>query len=140
MMHLDTTDLADALRVLGEHGDRLALFATAPDQLDEILTDLDQARRLLLAARAALGPSGCRFHPAVPVDPAAGGACLICAQHQRAGQLAEQAGALEAASVADICAAVAAEGWPAAEARYGPQAVARAVLLCRKDTDLRDSK
>lgn len=132
MNRSEASDLGRALRNLGEHGDRLALMIATPEQLDEVLRDLDKARRLLLAARAAFGPTGCRLHPAGPVDPAAGDRCLLCAQHERAGRITAQASAIEEASLAVICAVIAEEGQEAAEARFGPRAVARAVLHCRK--------
>lgn len=125
-------DLLQALRAMCEHGDRLALLVATPEQLDEILTDLDRARRLLLTARASFGPTGCRLHPAGPVDPAAGGRCLLCAQHERAGRISEQASALEEATVSEICTAIAEQGQEAAENRFGPRAVARAIVHCRR--------
>lgn len=133
MNRSEATDLGRALHVLGEHGDRLALLVSTPEQLDEILQDLDRARRLLLTARASFGPTGCRLHPAGPVDPAAGGRCLLCAQNERAGRIAEQASALEEGTVPEICAAIAEHGQEAAENRFGPRAVARALLHCRRD-------
>lgn len=124
------TDLACALRALGEHGDRLTVFALAPEQLDEILRELDTARRLLLAVRAAQGPTGCARHPHAPADPTSGGACLLCTTNRRTGQAAQPT---EVAPVADICRAVRTEGRDAAIARFGGRAVARAVNACRND-------
>lgn len=133
MNRSETIKLAGALRGLSQHGDRLEAFAVAPEQLDEILGDLDRARRLLLAARATFAPTGCRQHPGGPVDPTSGGRCLLCTQYERAGRITEQAGALEEASLSEICAAIEEHGQEAAEVRFGPRAVARAVLHCRKD-------
>lgn len=132
MNRSEASDLGRALHVLGEHGDRLALLVSTPEQLDEILTDLDRARRLLLTARASFGPTGCRLHPTGPVDPAAGGRCLLCAQNERAGRIAEQASAIEEATVSEICTAIAEQGQEAAENRFGPRAVARAIVHCRR--------
>lgn len=130
------TALGAALHALSEHGDRLALLVATREQLDEILTDLDQTRRLLLTARASFGPTGCRQHPGGPVDPAAAGRCLLCAQNERAGRITAEASALEEASRSEICAVIAGQGQEAAEARFGPRAVARAVLHCRNTPEL----
>lgn len=135
----DAVQLGRALRLVGEHGDRVEAFDHGPEQLDEVLRDLDAARRLLVAARASHSRTGCRQHPTGPVDPTNGGRCLLCTQYERTGRITLQAGALEEASLAEICAVIAEQGQEAAEARFGPRAVARAVLHCRKDTDLRES-
>lgn len=138
MKRPDAVHLGRALRLVGEHGERLEAFDPGPEQLDEILRDLDAARRLLVAARASFSRTGCQRHPAGPVDPT-NGRCLLCTQYERAGRITLQAGALEEASVAEICAVISEHGQEAAENRFGPRAVARAVLHCRKDTDLRES-
>lgn len=132
----DTTpDLGRALRDLGEHGDRLTVFAAAPEQLDDIGRDLDRARRLLAAVRAEQGLTGCRQHPAGPVDTEAGGGCLLCATARRRGQLPQQEPATAAATVTEICEQVAAHGQEEAVRRYGPRAVTRALLHCQPDPD-----
>lgn len=139
MSRSDASPLCRALRLVGEHGERLDAFAAGPEDLDEILRDLDQARRLLIAARAAFSRTGCRQHPAGPVDPTADGRCLLCTQYERTGRITLQAGAREEASIGEICAFIGEHGQEAAETRFGPRAVARAVLHCRKDPDLRES-
>lgn len=127
------TDLAVALRGLGEHGDRLLLMHATCEQLDEVLAELDSARRALLGVRATLGPSGCRVHPNAPVDPAAGGECLLCSQNRRRG--VTTAAAVEEAPVPVICRAIVTDGHDAAVARFGARAVARAIVHCRNDPE-----
>ena len=129
-----TADLGRALRALGEHGDRLILFAAAPEQLDEISRDLDGARRLLAAVRAEQGLTGCRQHPSGPVDQAEGG-CLLCATARRRGQLPEQPAGPAVAPLTAICREVAEHGHDEAVQRHGARAVARALLHCRNTTD-----
>lgn len=131
MTHPDAADLGRALSALAEHGDQLILFAATREQLDEVLRDMDAARRLLLAVRAGLGPYGCPQHPQVPVDPAADGECLFCAQNRRRGQAADAV--VEEATTSVICAAIVADGHEAAVARFGARAVTRAIVHCRKD-------
>lgn len=133
----EVTDLGRALRALGEHGERLEAFAATREQLDEILVALDATRKRLQAVRATFGPSGCSLHPNVPVDPAAGGRCLLCAQHQRAGQNA--APEVVTGTVAEICQYIDEHGQPAAEERFGAPAVTRAVIHCRKYQPMRET-
>lgn len=130
-----TTDLAGALRTLGGHGDRLTIFAASPEQLEEIAQDLDRARRLLAAVRAEQGLTGCRQHPAGPVDHADGG-CLLCSTARRRGQLLPQPEAPAVTPLTDICREVAQHGHDEAVLRHGARAVARALLHCRNTTDL----
>ncbi|MFJ5038006.1 hypothetical protein [Streptomyces parvulus] len=127
-----TNELAGALRALAEHGEHLAAFAAAPEQLDEIGADLARAHRLLANVRAEQAPTGCRVHPAAPPDPASGAACLFCATNRRRGQTAD---ATAEVSVSAICQAIVEEGHEAAVARFGARAVARAILTCRKDPE-----
>lgn len=129
----DATDLGRALDALGEHGDQLILFAPSREQLDEILRDMDAVRRMLLAVRAGLGPYGCPQHPQVPVDPAADGQCLFCAQNRRRGQADDAV--VEEATTSVICAAIVADGHEAAVARFGARAVAKAIVHCRKNPE-----
>ena len=134
MTRSEVTDLGYALRALGEHGDRLLMFAVSREQLDEVLAAIDGARRRLLAVRASLGPSGCPRHPQVPVDPTAGGECLLCAQNRRRGRIAAAA-APEQAPTAVICRAIVRDGHDAAVRRFGARAVTRAILQCRNDPE-----
>lgn len=131
----EATDLGRALRSLGEHGDRLELFAATREQLDEILRDMDAVRRMLLAVRAHLGPSGCRQHPQMPVDPTTDGECLLCVQNRRRGQGVPLQAVVEEAPTSVICQTVIREGHEVAVARFGPRAVTRAILTCRNDPD-----
>lgn len=131
-----TADLGRALRALGEHGDRLTLFAASPEQLDEIGRDLDGARRLLAAVRAEQGLTGCRQHPAGPVDLAAGGGCLLCSTARRRGQLPVQGAAPAEVPLTEICREVAEHGQEAAVLRHGARTVTRALLHCRNEPDL----
>lgn len=91
MMSNLTTELGRALRVLGEHGHRLTAFETAPEQLDDISTDLDRARQLLADVLAEQAPTACRIHPGAPPDRATGAACLFCAMNRRRGRAPGQA-------------------------------------------------
>lgn len=131
-----TSDLGNALRALGAHGDHLTLFAAAPEQLDEIGQDLERARRLLADVRAEQGLTGCRQHPAGPTDPENGGGCLLCATNRRRGQLPAQPATDTPAPVADICREVAEHGQTAAIRRYGPLPVVRALRHCPNNPDL----
>ncbi|MER6367336.1 hypothetical protein ABT255_02970 [Streptomyces mirabilis] len=128
-----TTELGSALRALGEHGDRLTVFAASPEQLDDIGQDLDRARRLLGDVQAELSPSGCRQHPTAPRDPASGEACLFCATNRRRGQVPGQAPVTAAVPLEQICQAVAELGQDEAMRRYGARTVTRALLRCRFD-------
>ncbi|MXM66755.1 hypothetical protein GR925_25820 [Streptomyces sp. HUCO-GS316] len=128
-------DLEDALRALGEHGDRIAAFDPGPEDLDEIGAGLTRAHKALTAARGLVGRTGCPVHPSAPVDPAAGGGCLLCETARRRGQLPQQEPATAAATVAEICEQVAAHGQEEAVRRYGPRAVTRALLHCQPDPD-----
>lgn len=133
-----TTDLAGALRTLGAHGDRLTLFAASPEQLEEIAQDLERARRLLAAVRAEQGLTGCRQHPAGPVDGASGG-CLLCATARRRGQLPEQPAGPAVATLTDICREVSEHGHDEAVLRHGARAVTRALLHCRNTDPTEES-
>lgn len=135
MTHPEVIGLGRALRLLGEHGERLSAFAAAPEQLEEILSDLDAARQLLLAVRASLGPTGCQQHPGAPLDPTAGGVCWLCAQNQRRGQGVPLQAVVEEAPTSVICQTVIREGHEVAVARFGPRAVTRAILTCRNDPE-----
>ncbi|MEU7323334.1 hypothetical protein ABZ682_22705 [Streptomyces griseoviridis] len=130
-----TTELGDALRALGEHGEHLTAFAAAPEQLDDIAADIERARRLLASVRAELAPTGCRIHPAAPADPATGAACLFCATNRRRGQMPGQQSAATV-PLKEICRAVAEFGQEEAVRRYGAQTVTRALLRCRFDPAL----
>lgn len=130
------SDLGRALRLLGEHGDRLGIFEAAPEQLEEIGADLTRAHKLLTAARAAAGPSGCRIHRDAPTDPAADGACLFCTTNRRRGQLTEQATVTATLPLETVARAVADLGQDEAVRRYGPRTVTRALLRHRFDPTL----
>ncbi|MFI2434729.1 hypothetical protein [Streptomyces sp. NPDC018693] len=128
-----TTELGDALRALGEHGEHLLVFEAAPEQLDEIGEGLDRARRLLAGVRAEQSPTGCRIHPAAPPDPASGAACLFCATNRRRSQVTAAAPVTAVVPLDEICRAVAEVGHDEAVRRYGARAVTRALLRCRFD-------
>ncbi|UJV42926.1 hypothetical protein [Streptomyces sp. AMCC400023] len=129
------TDLEQELRALGEHGDRIAAFDPSAEDLDDIGAGLARAHKALTAARGTVGRTGCRLHPTVPGDPAAGDACLLCETARRRGHPPAPAAALGVVSLADICRDVAAHGQEEAVRRYGPRTVTRALLHCRH-TDL----
>ncbi|MFM9590775.1 hypothetical protein ACKI16_29735 [Streptomyces scabiei] len=130
------TDLEDALRALGEHGERIAAFDPAPEDLDDISTGLTRAHRALAAARAVIGRAGCRVHPSAPLDPTTGNACLLCETARRRGQLPEQPTQAPAVPFTDICREVAVHGQEEAVRRYGAPTVARALNRCRNEPDL----
>ncbi|MYX33441.1 MULTISPECIES: hypothetical protein [unclassified Streptomyces] len=56
-------DLGRALRVLGEHGDRITPTEATTELLDEIAEDLFRARRLLAEADRPRPTTNCREHP-----------------------------------------------------------------------------
>lgn len=124
------TDLEEALRELGDAGNRIAAFDPGPEDLDEIAAGLARAHRALAAARGIVGRSGCRQHPTGPVDQENGG-CLLCATARRRGQLPEQPARPAATPLTDICQEVAEHGHDEAVLRHGAPAVARALLRCR---------
>lgn len=134
MNHHPVTELAGALRALGEHGDRLTLFQPAIEDLDTVRAELGRAHRLLAVARASLGPV-CQIHPDAPPDPTVEGGCMFCVQNQRRGQAARQPAGSEVAPVSVICRSIVEEGHEAAVRRFGARAVTRAIVTCRNDPE-----
>jgi hypothetical protein len=113
-------------------GASLRKLSAYPDQHDvndatlaELAAELDRARALLAAARG-LTANPCPRHPGGPVDPADGGACLLC-RTPRQPEPREPAAA--ARSPADVLAAIAEHGPEAATRLYGGHAVTRALAL-----------
>lgn len=80
--------LGRALRVLGEHGERISAEYTE-DQIDELAADLARARGLLSQATGPLPVTSCVEHPFGAVDPeqpvplGQPGVCLICVMRER---------------------------------------------------------
>ncbi|WP_051854711.1 hypothetical protein [Streptomyces sp. NRRL B-1347] len=130
-------DLARLLHAVGAHGDHLAAFDPHPEQLDEIAADLDQARRLLTRARAALTGPRCPRHPGGPVDPTAGGTCLLCATYRRRGQVQSEVQEQDVDAPLEVVARTVAEyGQREAMRRHGARTVARALVHHRLDPAL----
>lgn len=67
-------ELTRVLMTLGSYGHRLNPAEATYAQLDDVARALDEARRLLTAARSA----GCARHPGAPTDPTDGDRCLFC--------------------------------------------------------------
>jgi hypothetical protein len=80
--------LGRALRVLGEHGERISADYTE-DDLDELAADLARARTLLSEATGPRPLTSCLEHPFGAVDPeqpvpdGQPGVCLICVMRRR---------------------------------------------------------
>lgn len=125
------TELGEALRALGERGEHLIALQPAPEDLDEIRDEMDEARRLLVVARASLARR-CPQHPQAPVDPATGSECLFCATNRRRGQTSE-ASVSQAVPLAEVARVIAEEGQDEAVRRFGARTVTRALLRCRND-------
>ncbi|MDX3587545.1 hypothetical protein [Streptomyces europaeiscabiei] len=86
MNHAQLSALGRALRVAGEHGQRLEDDNTlAPT--DEVRRDLERAMDMLNEALSTAKPTTrCPEHPTGPVDPDAADLCLLCETRRRSGQ------------------------------------------------------
>jgi hypothetical protein len=96
------------------------------DTLTELAAEIEKARAAVAAdARGTARANRCLRHPSGPVDPTAANGCLLCGSARR----------LPATPVpddfvpGDVLRHIEAHGQDAATARYGPQAVTRALLL-----------
>ncbi|MEU4655116.1 hypothetical protein AB0G32_14450 [Streptomyces sp. NPDC023723] len=84
MNHAQLIALGRALRVAGEHEQRLTAGDTAAD-VTEIRQDLERAAALLDEAISGPKPvTRCPEHPSGPVDPDAADLCLLCETRRRA--------------------------------------------------------
>ncbi|WP_225828771.1 hypothetical protein [Streptomyces naphthomycinicus] len=84
MNHAQLIALGRALRLTGEHGQRLE-NAAATD-VSEIRNDLQRALTLVDdAIQTAKPTTRCLDHPSGPVDPDAADLCLLCETRRRAG-------------------------------------------------------
>lgn len=83
--------LGRALRVLGEHGERIHP-GYSEEEIDELAADMARARTLLHQATGPTPVTSCPEHPfgAVdpeqPVPPGQPGVCLICVMRSRQRQ------------------------------------------------------
>lgn len=86
MNHAQLKALGRALRVAGEHGQRLTDDgALAPT--DEVRQDLERAMDMVNEALSTPKPTTrCLEHPTGPVDPEAADLCLLCETRRRSGQ------------------------------------------------------
>jgi hypothetical protein len=114
--------LGASLRKLGAYPDQ---HDVTDDTLTELAAELDRARALLAAARG-LTANPCPRHPGGPVDPANGGACLLC---RTPSQPDPSEPAAAARSPAEVLAAIEEHGPEAATTLYGGHAVTRALAL-----------
>jgi hypothetical protein len=86
MNHAQRTALGRALRVLGEHGDRLTT-ETTDAELHEVRDDVRRALSLLEEAFSTTKPTTrCPEHPNGPVDEDARDLCLLCETRRRASR------------------------------------------------------
>ncbi|MEV5176662.1 hypothetical protein AB0L10_37550 [Streptomyces flaveolus] len=85
MNHAQLVALGRALRLTGEHGQRLQDAAAATD-VSEIRSDLQRALTLVDdAIQTAKPTTRCPEHPSSLVDPDAADLCLLCETRRRAG-------------------------------------------------------
>ncbi|MFJ2303301.1 hypothetical protein [Streptomyces sp. NPDC087787] len=86
MNHAQVAALGRALRVAGEHEQRLTGGKAVPN-VEEIRQDLERALALLDETISTPKPvTRCSEHPNGPVDPDAADLCLLCETRRRAGR------------------------------------------------------
>ncbi|MEW1719330.1 hypothetical protein [Streptomyces sp. NPDC093109] len=86
MNHAESITLGRAMRLVGEHGDRLTA-ETTEGQLHEIRADIKRALALLDASVTTVKPTTrCPEHPAGPVDESAPDLCLLCETRRRSAR------------------------------------------------------
>ncbi|MFB8347986.1 hypothetical protein [Streptomyces niveus] len=107
----------------------LCEFATRADVTDDTLTELaaeiERARAAVAGARGQARANRCLRHPGGPVDPTAENGCLLCGSARRRPATPVP----ENFVPGDVLRHIEKHGQDAATARYGPQAVTRALLL-----------
>ncbi|MDX3239765.1 hypothetical protein PV392_29585 [Streptomyces sp. ME03-5709C] len=113
-------DLGGALRVLGEHGDRISPTTSTREELDEIAEDLFRARRFLAEADRPRPTTNCPEHPHGPVEPETDGECLLCGIRRARGNAPITPPHI-------VLAAYDKHGGDEAVRRFGPAAVAQAL-------------
>ncbi|NGO67850.1 hypothetical protein [Streptomyces boncukensis] len=108
----------------------IAAYTARNEITDQTLADLaDELERAVHLVRSAQGKTPpanrCSRHPGGPVDPTADNGCLLCgaAQRRPASPIPE------GVELGEVLRAVADDGHDAAAARYGAQAVARALAI-----------
>ncbi|MBA0053484.1 hypothetical protein E0L36_22170 [Streptomyces sp. AJS327] len=94
--------------------------------LAELAEELERAVHLVRSAQGKTTPANrCSRHPGGPIDPTADNGCLLCGTANR-----RPARTLpEGVELGEVLRAVADDGHEAAAARYGAQAVARALAI-----------
>ncbi|MFC8723683.1 hypothetical protein [Streptomyces bacillaris] len=120
-------DLANVLRTLGTYGDRLVPAHATDEQLLVVARALEEARRLVTAARSPRCPQ----HPGAPTDPTDNGRCLFCRTTRRHG-----AATATEASTADVLTTITDHGEQEAARRYGPRALTLALAAAGRGTHL----
>ncbi|WP_381792861.1 hypothetical protein [Streptomyces niveus] len=111
-----------SLRALGE----FATWREVTDEtLAEVAAELDRARAAVAGARGQQRANRCARHPGGPVDPTATNGCLLCgvAERRPATPVPDEF------VPGDVIRFYDEHGHEAAAARYGPQAVTRALVL-----------
>ena len=94
--------------------------------LAELAVELERAVHLVRSAQDKATPANrCSRHPGGPIDPTADNGCLLCgtANRRPASPMPE------GVELGEVLRAVADDGHDAAAARYGAQAVARALAI-----------
>ncbi|MCX5285974.1 hypothetical protein [Streptomyces sp. NBC_00198] len=122
------SDLARALRALGEHGDELNQATATPDALAQLRSDLVRVRGLLEAVAEPAPSTTCAEHPRGPVEPGTDGDCLLCSVRRARATRAESEDVPRDAVVGVIQQL----GHEAAVRMYGGRAVAAAAAGGRR--------
>lgn len=119
----------DFLPALGRSLRALAEFATWREVNDttlaEIAAEIDRARALVAQARGVRRANTCPAHPGGPVDPTAENGCLLCGTTARRPARPVPDNFVPG----DVLRFIAAHGQEEATARYGAQAVTRALVV-----------
>lgn len=119
----------DFLPPLGACLRKLGAFAARHDMDDgtlaEIAAELDNGRSLVASARGNPRANRCARHPGGPVDPDSRNGCLLCGTAERR-PARPVPGDFEPGEVLRV---LEDHGQEEATARFGPQAVTRALVL-----------
>ncbi|GHA94125.1 hypothetical protein [Streptomyces chryseus] len=122
--------LVTVLRTLGTYGDRLSPADATPEQLAVVAQAVEDARRLLAAAKGPASTGACPQHPTGPLDPT-DGLCLLCRGRRHRARL--QATAIDP-DLGDVVRTLAEQGETEAVRRHGARAVARAQAAAGRGT------
>ncbi|WP_199570588.1 hypothetical protein [Streptomyces murinus] len=114
--------LGASLRALGEFAAR---HEVNDETLAAIAAELDRARSLVRSAQGEVRANRCMRHPGGPVDPTADNGCLLCGTQQRRPARPVPNDFVPG----EVLRVLQEHGHDAATARFGPQAVTRAVAL-----------